>query len=43
MQEAELYYQHKVPLTDTVTIWRWDNGMVVAGWQGEQTVSKTRA
>jgi CheY-like chemotaxis protein len=38
-----LYYQHKVAMTEPVTVWRWDGNMVVAGWPGTETVSKTKA
>jgi CheY-like chemotaxis protein len=44
-QEAERYYRHEVLFPDrsAVTIWRWDNGHVVAGWPGARTVPATAA
>lgn len=44
-QEAERYYRHAVRFPDpgAVTIWRWENGHVVAGWPGSPTVPATAA
>jgi CheY-like chemotaxis protein len=44
-REAERYYHHEVRFPDShaVTIWRWDNGHVVAGWPGVPTVPATAA
>jgi hypothetical protein len=42
-REAERYYQHKVALTDPVTVWRWDGNNVVAGWPGSETVAQSKA
>lgn len=44
-REAERFYKHEVlfPDSQAVTIWRWDNGQVVAGWPGAATVSATKA
>jgi CheY-like chemotaxis protein len=43
VRQADLYYQHKVAMTEPVTVWRWDGNMVVAGWPGAETVSKSKA
>jgi CheY-like chemotaxis protein len=44
-REAERYYQHQIhfPNSNAVTVWRWDNGHVVAGWPGVPTVPATVA
>jgi hypothetical protein len=44
-REAERYYNHQVtfPNPAAVTVWRWDNGHVVAGWPGAPTVPATVA
>lgn len=44
-KEAERYYRHAVtfPNPDAVTVWRWDNGHVVAGWPGTPTVPASAA
>jgi CheY-like chemotaxis protein len=43
--ESEKYYHHRVLFPDPrgVTIWRWDNGHVVAGWPNAPTVPATVA
>ncbi len=43
VREAELYYEHQVPLTDTEIVWRWEGGRVVAGWPNAETVSRSKA
>jgi hypothetical protein len=44
-REAERYYRHEVLFPDprAVTVWRWDNGRVVAGWPGAATVPASAA
>jgi hypothetical protein len=44
-REAERYYHNQAifPNSNAVTIWRWDNGHVVAGWPGAPTVPATAA
>jgi CheY-like chemotaxis protein len=44
-REAERYYHHEAIFSDpnAVTIWRWENGHVVAGWPGAPTVPATAA
>jgi CheY-like chemotaxis protein len=44
-REAERYYRHEVLFPDprAVTIWRWDNGRIVAGWPGAPAVPATAA
>jgi CheY-like chemotaxis protein len=43
--EADRYYRHQVRFADprAVTVWRWDNGRVVAGWPGAPTIPATAA
>jgi hypothetical protein len=42
-REAERYFQHKVPLQDPTTVWRWEGGKLVRGWPGAETVPPARA
>lgn len=42
-REAERYVQHKVPLPEQVTVWRWQDKKLVKGWPGHETVPAARA
>jgi CheY-like chemotaxis protein len=42
VQEAERFFQHKVPLAEPATVWRWEGNTVVPGWPGVETVSKSK-